>query len=763
MIRNKQRAGCLILLVLGTGVFILLMVGYRTLTGSLPETRGTLTPGGLDAEVRVVRDGYSIPAVFAKNTHDLVFAQGVVTAQDRLWQMDLARRTAMGRLSEIFGRGALATDSLMLCIGIGRAAQTCADGLPSASMRVLRAYSDGVNAVIASHRKRMPVESLLLDYPVELWTPADCIAVLRLHAFESNPAWITGSVRAALASASSERTPEGDRGLDHPAEAVLRGHLRFLRRVLDEAFLSNPSTGTMGFVLPGNRMESGKSVFAYVPCAGLDIPSPWYQAVLRSDSLNAAGLTIPGFPLVWAGHNDLAAWAPEPLDSEDPVCIPVLLKKGDDGRIRYRSRSGWREARAVDDTIAVRGDSTLRIRILETEFGRVLGSDPASGETAVPALALDWPRNESSDDVGSLLRMNRAGGVESLRGALETFSPPAFGWLFADCGGRMDFQISGRPRRGPAPVRPRARFLAFADGRLSDGVLSRPVAAGTAPDFRIGRLAALLSRKDTLSGMDIRSVLTDDLSPYAVRIRDRMLPILKKAKLTDPLESQALRIWSGWDGTVKSGSAGAALAEVFFERLMDNAFRKAMGDPLYSLFAGLPSVHLPFMLGKIETWTDSPSDAERFAALVRQSFRESVAGLRESCGADTSAWNWGAIHSLVLEHPLGVQKLLRRVFNAGPFPMGGSSTTLNCREHPIRRPFIVRSGPTARLILFLGDWDSSVSVISTGQSGQPMDAAHYKDQLQLLVEDFYHPDLWNADRILQSGSNLLTLRPGTAP
>jgi penicillin amidase len=763
LIRNKQRTGCLVLLVLGTGVFILLMVGYRSLTGSLPETRGTLTPGGLENEVRVVRDGYSIPAVFAKNTHDLVFAQGYVTAQDRLWQMDLARRTAQGRLSEIFGRGALATDSLMRVIGLGRAAAACSAALPPASMRILRAYSDGVNAAVASHRKRTPVESLLLDYAVEPWTPADCIAVLRLHAFESGAAWITEPVRAALASLSSKRIPEGGGGRNPADWAALLAHLRFLRGVLDEAFLSNPSAGTFGFAVPGNRMESGKSVFAYVPCTGLRIPSPWYQAVLRSDSLNAAGLTIPGFPLVWAGHNDLMAWAPEPLDLRDPVFIPVTLKRADGGRILYRSRSGWRDTRAVDDTLGVRGDSTRRIRFLETEFGRVLGPDPVSVEAAVPALALDRPRIEGSDDVASLLRINRAGGVEALRGALGALSPPSFGWLFADRDGRMDFRTPGPPQRGTVLVRPGAKILAFADGRLSDGGSSRPIAAGTGSDSRIVRLAAVLTRKDTLSGMDIREVLTDDLSSYDVRLRDRALPLLKKTKWTDSLESQAFRIWSGWDGTVKSGSAGAALAEVFFERLTENAFRKAMGDPLYSLFAGLPQVHLPFVYGKIEIWSGSPAETGRFAALVLQSFRETVAGLRESCGPDTSAWNWGMLNSLTLEHPLGGQNLLRRVFNAGPFPMGGSSTTLDCWEHPLRRPFLVRSGPTARLILFPGDWDSSVSVISTGQSGQPMDAAHYKDQLQLLIEDCYHPDLWNADKISQSGSNQLTLKPGTMP
>lgn len=768
MIRIKPRIGCLLLLVFGMGAITLLMIGYRSLMGSLPRTRGRLAVNGLVREVKVFRDGYSIPAVFAENTHDLVFAQGFVTAQDRLWQMDVTRRTARGRLSELFGRASLGTDSLMRVMGIGRRAAECGRTLTPVSMKILRAYSDGVNAFIASHRKQMPVEVMLLDYAVEPWTPEDCIAVLQLHVLESDLRWITGPVREALATGFPELRITGERGryllrrARGESTAVSRSLLRFLRNVLEESFLEEPSSGSLSFAVPGSRMDSGKPLFVHVPCADLRVPSPWYQAVLRSDSLNASGLTLPGFPLVWAGHNARTAWAPAPLDAGDAAWTQVLLKGDGGGGILFLSGKRWLGADVTHESINVRGDSTLRITIAHTDFGSALLSSPP-GDTAAAAPALKCPLHGTEDAVTCLLRMNRAYNARMFRAAAGAFPMPAGAWLAADIDGGMGLQNPGGPGRD---IRSGARMMAFADGRISDGDSIRPLSPAPSQDFRIRRLAYLLTLKDTLTNMDIRGILTDDVSLYSRRIRDRVLPFLQRAPKDgrkDPLEDQALRIWSVWDGSMKPGGPAPALAEVFFERLMDNGFRERSGEAGYALFADLPSVHLPAVLDGIEAWRAGPRDSEWFASLVRRCFHETVAALRETCGADASAWNWGVLHTLNVDHPMGGQKLLRRVFSAGPFPMGGSSTTLDCWEHPVRMPFLIRSGPSARLILRPGDWDSSVSAISTGQSGQPMDAAHYRDQLQLLLEDFYHPDLWDSDKIAQSGSNLFVLQPGAAP
>ena len=762
MIRGKTRIGCMLLIVLFMAAVTLLMIGYRSLIGSLPQTRGRLAMAGLRREVRIFRDGYSIPSVFAENAVDLVFAQGFVTAQDRLWQMDVARRTARGRLSELFGRASLSTDSLMRTLGLGREAAEFSRTLPPAAMEMLRAYSGGVNAFISSHRRRMPVEAVLLDTAVEPWTPEDCIAVLALHVFETDLRWITEPVRAALAARFPELRRTGEHGRNLRAGAGLQaGLLCFLKNVLDEPFLEKPSSGSLSFVVPRSRMDDGKSVFIHVPCSDLRVPSSWYQVVLRSDSLNASGLSLPGFPLVWAGHNGRTAWAPAPLDAGDGAWTPVLLKRDRLGEIRFLSGDRWLAADVTAESIGVRGDSTLRIRIVRTGFGSVLPSIPP-GDSATAAFALKFPRRGAEDPFSCLLRMNRAVDARRFRDAAAAFPLHAGAWLAADIEGRMTVQNPG----GPAcDIRSGSPMMAFADGWMSDGVSIRPLSPVPSHDDRIRRLAFLLSLNDTLTSMDVRGILTDDLSLYSGRIRDRALPILEKAPKEgkrDPLEDQALRVWSGWDGSMKPGGAAPALAEVFFERLMDNGFRKRSGDAAYALFAGLPPVHLPAMLDAVETWRSDPRNSEWYASWIRSCFHETVAGLREALGTDTSTWSWGVLHTLSVDHPMAVQKIFRRVFSSGPFPLGGSSTALDCWEHPVRMPFRIRSGPSARLILRPGDWDSSVSSISTGQSGQPMDAAHYRDQLQLILDDCYHPDLWDSQKIEQSGSSLLVLQPGAS-
>jgi penicillin amidase len=756
MIQRKPRIGCLILLIVGLGIFFLFLYGYRVLIGSLPSTKGNLTVAGLNAEVKVYRDGYSIPCVFAQNERDLFFAQGYVTAQDRLWQMDLMRRTAGGRLSEIFGTQTLGTDSLMRSVGIHRAAKTCSAGLSEKSRLLLQAYTDGINAYITSHQKHIPVESLLLNYQIDPWTVEDCIAVYRLFAWQSDPLWLTEPLKILLflrnEKSGNQWTALGrghyswNNNFYNPAETLLRK----LNDALEEHILSKPALGGFVFAVPGERMDTGRPVLVHVPCSSLSIPTLWYQIDLRAGNFQVTGLSIPGFPMVFSGHNGRIAWAPADLYAEDLNFSPALLRVKSNGDVDCLFGKSWGKSELLEETILFSADSSIRMRIPMTDRGPVVCWNPAGSDIPVRAVALKWKGLEPADEALALYRLNLAGNRRDLEDAFAGISVPNRIWVYADGSGNAGVWVPNHDSRMTRIVG-KSQIVSATDGRLAVGNDFFSLSSDFPLDFRIRRLQSMLLQKGTLSNMDLKQVLTDAVSPYALRLLKTLLPILKKVRWNDSLEIQALQILSAWNGEMKPGSAAAAIYETLFERLVFNAFHDTMDEPAYALFVNLPSLYLPLALQTVES-----GYVDRI--LFEKSFRETVAQIQKTCGNDASQWNWGTLHTLTLDHPLGGRKLLKDLFNAGSFPMGKSATTIDCWEHPLRQPFEVNAGPSARLIVDLGNLDNSVSVIISGQSGQSMDV-HYRDQIQLFLDDCYHPDLWDDAKIRQSGWSLLVLQP----
>ncbi|MCK4815922.1 penicillin acylase family protein, partial [bacterium] len=197
--RKGLKIGLIVISVIIAGFIGLGILGYRMITSSLPMTEGEIVLQAIHGDVRVYRDGFHIPHIIAQNEHDLFFAQGYVTAQDRLWQMDLWKRTAEGRLSAIFGRTTLSMDSLMLTIGIHRTARRIVPHLSQESQDVFGAYVKGVNAYIQDNNHRLPIEFRLLDYTPEPWLIEDCVAILRFFGWQANPGWKTDITLTLLA------------------------------------------------------------------------------------------------------------------------------------------------------------------------------------------------------------------------------------------------------------------------------------------------------------------------------------------------------------------------------------------------------------------------------------------------------------------------------------------------------------------------------------------------------------------------------------
>ena len=279
----------IILFIIGLGFLLLMMIAQRFLTRSLPKTQGELLLSGLKYEVRVYRDGYHIPHIIAQNEHDLFFTQGFITAQDRLWQMDLWRRAAQGRLSEILGRSTIVHDSLMLTLGISRTVREMEAQLSVKSRQVLQAYSDGINACIKEQNDKWPIEFLLLNYRPEPWTIYDCLTILRWAAWHMSSNTSHNLIGSAInAKVGYEKASVFNLG---NKQLTIKGQPEKSRIIIPalikaETFIHAnnsvfPSGKNQCWAISGERSVTGKPIIIVETLFPFSCPSLWYETHLH--------------------------------------------------------------------------------------------------------------------------------------------------------------------------------------------------------------------------------------------------------------------------------------------------------------------------------------------------------------------------------------------------------------------------------------------------------------------------------------------------
>ncbi len=791
------KIGFTLAVVVAVGLLALCLWGYRTVTGSLPITQGEIALSGLKAKVRVYRDGYHIPHILAGNEYDLFFAQGFVTAQDRLWQMDLRRRTAQGRLSEVFGRRALKADSLMLILGLKRLAQEILPHLSAESKRIYQAYADGINAYIDIHQNKIPVEFQLLNYKPAPWRIEDCIACLRLFGWESSSEWTTDIIMGVLVEKvgwDKARVLIPELFIDDP-RTVSRNTFD-LSSILDpvlqlrgkEAWPKPKSLGH-GWVVSGNRSVTGSPILINHLLAPLRNPVPWYEIHLMGGRFHVHGFTYPGMPMVWAGYNRDIAWG---LGDYRVDNIDFFIERlNPHNTMQTLVGKSVRPMKQIVEEIPLKFGSPLKAVIQETDNGPVIAT--ASPEDSSPfAVVIRWVGHRISDEGKALYQLNLAQNWDEFRKALGHFQVPSLSVIYADREGNIGLQAAGsipqRPRGvGHIPIsgenstsawnktipyealpsikNPREGFIAAMDGNIPATGDQAPTQYARDTAYQIRRIDHLLQEKEKFSITDCKQIQSDILSLYALDVLETVLPEISGRISQDSTGGKFVRLLSGWSGEMKAGSSEAVFFEALLASMMKNFFQDELGESLYSAFSrlhSLPHIALERILKHDKhAWIDDITTMEHVETkqeLIVKSFHQAAAFLREQFGEDEIRWTWGALHTLTINHPLGKHPLLRKQFNLGPFHIGGSGTTIRCAGHDPAHPFHVVWGASARMIVDLDNPNNSISILPTGQSGQPLDE-HYRDQLPLYVGNLYHPNLTDTLKIVQSGWNCLQLIP----
>lgn len=754
---------------------------------SLAVISGTVNVHGLQQPVRVQRDKWGVAHVYAKNQHDLFLAQGFVVAQDRLFQMELWKRSGQGRLAEILGPSAVQRDvnaRLLRYRGDMDAEYT---SYAPDTKEVLEAFTSGINAYIEEIQKPggigLPVEFQIAGFKPEPWKPEDCLNRMAAYSMTGNGA--SELHDAQLVSLVGAEKAAGLLSLDPPVRLDPAAGVDFAGlspKLLENLvgsdvridFHSAPLEGSNDWTVSGKLTASGKPLLANDPHRVIAEPSLRYIVHLVAPGWDVIGAGEPGLPGIAAGHNEHIAWGFTifGLDQQDLY----LAKLNPADPEQYETENGWARMEVKEESIGVRGGAPVTVKLKFTRHGPVLWEDGKR------ALTLRWVGAEpgTAGYLGSL-SLDRASNWQEFEEAMARWKVPSENIVYADREGNIGEHSTGLaplrkswtgllpvPENGgyewrgfvpnselPHSYNPASGFIATANHKMIPNEYPYSVGFQWASPERFQRISEVLSMAESAGhklGVDDMENLQNDVVSLPAR---HLQGLLAKAAGTPPNEAAEMIL--RWDCALKTDSAVATLYEFWVTSLRDAVTELVVPAEARSAAGKLS---LQQVIEELEH--PSPAAFGENAETARNkllvdTLRRAQDKVASKLGADPKGWGWGKLHQVVFNHPLDVTDATPKLFDLGPVGRPGDGFTVNATAFA-GNSFYQLGGASYREIFDLSDWDNSVGINVPGQSGQP-GSKHYGDLLPLWSEGRYFPMSYSKAAVDRVTTDVLELKP----
>ena len=706
---------------------------------TLPPSGQTLALAGLSASVEVTFDADGVPRITAATEADAAAALGYVHARDRMFQMELMRRAASGRLSEIAGGATLRLDRTMRVLGLRRRAEADLTAMPADMRLLLDRYAAGVNAWTAQRGRLSAPEFVLLGAP-EPWTPVDSLLWGKTMGLYLSGNWRQELSRAALlrtvpAARVDELWPAQDATPRPDAMLPASSRLASLVPNFPEPF-TLPASASNGWAVDGRHSATGAPLLAGDPHLGFSQPGIWYLARIDTPAGTLAGATAPGVPILVLGHNGRIAWTftTTGADTQD-LFVETVLADG-----RYATPDGPQAFTTREERIRVRGGDDQVLTVRETRHGPVISD---LDEPGGPVLAVAMANLAPSDPAAGLLALNRAADVDAAGRAAAAIVAPVQNLIVADRARVAQFTTGRVPLRragdGRAPVAGAdgahdwtgfasgadlPRFVDPASGRVVNA--NERVAGPDFPvflgadwfaDFRARRIRALLDATDKHDPTGFAAMQVDIHSEFA---RD-VLPALRAAPAADGLPQRAQALLAHWDGAMDVDLPQPLILNAWVRRFNDLALERA-GVP-----AGSGGPRADFV-----AWVLSPAGAGWCGGdcrpMLTEALAASTAALAERFGPDPAAWRWGEVHEARFPHPLLSFLPVIGPLTTASIEQPGDDTTVY-RGSTRSDSFTSVHGAGFRGVYDLADLERSRFIAVPGQSGHLL-ARHARDMME---------------------------------
>jgi penicillin amidase len=693
---------------------------------------------GLFQRVEIIRDRWGVPHIYAQSVHDLFFAQGYITAKDRLWQIDLWRRIGTGKLAEVLGPSAIDRDRLARSVLFRGDWEAEWSSYGPGTREIVTAFTEGINSYIKALGGARPLEFRLAGYDPGLWAPEDCLSRVAGLLMTRN---LTGEVKRAqqvrrfgieavekLFALDPPVPIEIPRGLD--LAEITHDIVRVYEQAIGPVAFSTEQ-GSNNWVVDGSMTVTGKPLLANDPHRPVQIPSLRKTVHLVAPGWNAIGAGEPALPGIALGHNERIGFGFTIVGIDQQDLYVEKLNSADAGEYLYRG--AWKKVQTERQTLQVKGTRPELIELRYTIHGPVIYED----RPRHLAYVLRWVGSEPGT-AGYLagLAVARAKNWNEFTEAMERYKVPSENIVYADTDGNIgwhaagmapirknwlgvlpvpgdsgEYEWSGYRRAADLPrmYNPASHFVATANHNILPAGYKIPLGYEWALPFRFHRIEEMLHARKKFGVEDFKRMQQDVESLPARRFQ----AILRKwSPEPGGRESLAVQMVLAWDGNLAAESTAGLLYEYWMAQLPRAVFGPEFG----------PDVNTETLLRALEEKPDPKALAVALRAALDQAGNE--------FGSDMASWRWGGKHQITFHHPLGV-----RAFDRGPVARPGDALTVNATSGA---GFSQTNGASYRQILDLSDWDRSVMTNVPGESGDP-ESPHYDDLIEEWANGGYHP------------------------
>ena len=792
------------------------MITCQDLANSLPRTNGKVSLKGLAAAAQVYRDAYGIPHVRATSEPDAFFAQGFVTAQDRLWQMEYDRRRGSGRWAEVVGQSGLDQDLLMRRFRLEASARADYGAVNDHTRKLMDAYAAGVNSWIdtATAEGSLPIEYSITGLTPEPWQPWDGLVVFKVRhilmgVFESK-VWRAQLVRqlgpekaAALAPGYQpgqlQILPPGTRYAGTMNDGMVDDGLAELSQGAAALnYLRETDSGSNSWVIAGDRTATGKPLLAGDSHRALDTPNVYYQSHVACPEFDVVGLAIPGVPgFPHFGHNDRVAWCITHTSADYQDLYLERFKEDDPNYYLYQGQ--WLRAEVFQETVKVRGGDPVDLSVRVTRHGPILSDNPEkdpgnpnhSTGIAFKYTATDGPK-PWPDIIPAMLRASDGHELaDSMRGWVD----PGNNFLFADVDGNIGYLCRGeipiRSRQNarlpvpgwtgahewqgnipfeemPRSINPAEGYIATANNKPVGDDYPYYISSEFTPGFRAERVTKGLLALERPTATDMARVHNERISIPALAYIDYLKTHRNEIETANSLATQALDKLLAWSGSMDAEGVEPTIYSAFRDALLYRIFRHNLGEELTKEAWNPANRGTGVFLGRVKTQliTLFPADdrrllpeGETWPSLMSAALAEGVATLRDKLGADMEQWRWDRLHQAHPKHTLSAAfPDLAGLLDPPAIPMSGDGDTPLAGSYSPADLATVGGLSVARYAFDLADWDNSRWAIPLGASGHP-GSPHYHDQSEVWRQIQMVPMEYRWDGIVARCEAQQTLEP----
>tara|TARA_R110002051_G_scaffold168769_4_gene239365 strand:- start:1715 stop:4105 length:2391 start_codon:yes stop_codon:yes gene_type:complete len=778
--------------VIAIGIFIFIQTLKPTYDGEIKMAK-------LNNEVQVYYDLYGIPHIYGESEVDAFRTLGYVHAQDRLWQMELLRRIAPGRLSEVFGQDMVTIDKFILSLGIDDASERTVSLLDenSQTIQLTQAYLDGINQFIAEGPT--PIEFYLTGLKKEPFVLKDIYNTIGYMAFSFAMAHKTDPLLTNIKETLGEQYLV-DLELDsNPNSVLIKNYQKptgaiqnRITEVVYEALKKLPVPlfeGSNSWVISPEKTKNGSVIFANDPHIGFSQPSVWYEAHISTPTYEKYGYHLAGVPFPLLGHDRNIAYGLTMFENDDIDFYYEEENSSDTTKYRYKDE--WKDYEIIKKTIKVKDAKDIVFSYKKSIHGPILNgiANQIKGERPV---AMSWIYTKLENK--TLVAFNgiiHAKKLDDFRESLQYIHAPGLNIMYGDAKGNVAWFATAKLYKMPDSVNTKfvlngssgndeiINYLDFSENPQAinptwnyvysannqpDSINGKLYPGYYLPENRAKRITQLLDAKNDWDKESASKMITDVTSAIDPIVLKNLIYDIDKSKLNNK-QKAILSVVEKWNGEAALDSFETTIFNRWVFYFLKNTFQDELG---LEGFSDLMATHLlkraiaPMSGKKESVWWDNINTPEKetHTDIVTLAFNQAFESLETLLGKEYKQWTWNKVHTLEHGHPIGQVEMLRSFFNVGPFPVNGSREVINNMSFAYTEDgmYKVSSGPSTRRIIDFSDIENSISILPTGQSGNPF-SPHYQDQAEMYVNGEFRKMLLNKAEIVKNAKSVLNAKP----